>query len=182
MYLVHSTAYSHCTRASMHPASSIRTTACSNSMFNKTRLCCCRDVLPLSRNCVTQCQPVLWLSIPAPCSSNTSLKQCLSSGMILMCLVESKKLEQHCTQTCAPHRTVSSCNALYIRQLYNVLLLDNNTTCGNCSPVLILLASGRIGETSAALQVGMPPNRTLSTCLLQCTIQRSVMSCHSAQQ
>jgi hypothetical protein len=155
MYHVNSTAYSHCTGASMHPPSSILTTAC------QTKICCWRDVLPLSRMCLTPCQPVLCLSIPAPCSSNASLKQCLGSGMILMCPAESKKPEQHCTQTCPAHRTVRSCNALYVSQLHNVLLLNNDTRCGNCSSVLILLVSGRIGEISAALQVGTPPKQNI---------------------
>jgi hypothetical protein len=149
-------------------------------MLNKTRICCCRHVLPLCRMCVTQCQPVLCLFIPAPCSSDASLKQCLGSG--IRGLWNDSHVSGRIKETRAalhpdmrpPHRTVRSCNALYVGQLYNVLLLNNNTRCGDCSSVLILLISGRIGEISAALQVGMPPKQNIER--LSCAMHYTKVS------
>jgi hypothetical protein len=42
-----------------------------------------------------------------------------------------------------------------------VTVLNNNTMYVNCSLVLILAFCGRIEETTAALQVGMPPTQNI---------------------
>jgi hypothetical protein len=126
-----------------------------------------------------QCQPVVCLYIPAPCSSNTSPKQCLGSVMTLIIPNELMKPERNCTQSRLPHRIVSSCNAIYIGQSYNVLLLNSNTSYGNCSPVLILLFSGRISETITALPLGVPPTQNSKP--LQFTTHRPLIRCASAQ-
>jgi hypothetical protein len=42
-----------------------------------------------------------------------------------------------------------------------VIVLSNNIMYVNFSPVLILAFCGRIKETTAALQVGMPPAKNI---------------------
>jgi hypothetical protein len=47
-----------------------------------------------------------------------------------------------------------------------VTVLSNNTIYVNCSLVLILAFCGKIEETTAALQVGMPPTKNIEHLLI----------------
>jgi hypothetical protein len=97
---------------------------------------------------------------------------------------ESKKPVQHCRWACPPHRTLSTC-------LLQCTLHRFFITCDSAQqyhhvcelfPVLNIIIRAESKKPVQHCRWACPPHRTLSTCLLQCTIHRSVLTCDSAQQ